>query len=406
MPTRNSKSIRQQQPIDVANITKFDLQDDRQFALLFREFVRRRWWQNDYRQFLEFASYAEKALDEDSFNTPGRLFASLVKQNEHRITQEQEDRAHRRFPTGRIEDIVQWVKDTDPARNALANRAETSASLFVDRNIGFLPAVAVQCFFPQKRLPEGERKWDISHGRTTLRVRAGEIADRNRPDEFRECNVPHGRLARILFGHAIGQSVKTKSPTIDMGTSLRNFMTRLGIAIDGRAGKKLTEAVEDLAAASFILGQWGDGAVRTNYARVVTEVSFWLQPNDGQRTFWTPEITLSDDFHDQVQAHRVPIDMDHLAQLRSPRCMDLYTFLSYRTGSIPQRRAIRIPLSELQPIFAPDIVDLKHFKQSLQRDFKAIAKIYPHFNAGIQNDALVLRWSPSPVPHRTQITGV
>ena len=405
MPTRNSKSNGQQSPIDVGHITKADLQDDRQFAWLFREFVRRRWWQNDYRQFLEFASYAEKALDEDSLETPGRLFASLIKHDERRITQDQEDRAKARFPTGRIEEIVQWVKDTDPERNALKDREETSSSLLVERNIGFLPAAAVQCFFPQKRLPDGVREWTVSHGNTTLEVSAGRIAVRGNPQKMRTANVPHGRLARILFAYVIGQAVKTKSPNIDMGTSLRNFMTRLGIAIDGRAGKKLTDAVEDLAAASFILGQWGDGVVRTEYARVVKQVSFWLQPNDGQRTFWTPELTLSHDFHAQVQAHQVPIDMNHLAQLRSPRRMDLYTFLGYRTGLIPRRRAVRIPLWELQPILAPDISESRAFKRRLREDLRAIAKIYPHFNAEILADFLVLRWSPSPIPRRPQITG-
>ena len=300
MPTRNSKSNGQQPAIDVGNITKSDLQDDRRFAMLFREFVRRRWRQNDYRQFLEFASYAEKALDEDTLDTPGRLFASLIKHDERRITQGQEDSAHLRFPTGRIEAIVQWVGDTATESTDPTTREETSASLLVDRNIGFLPAAAVQCFFPQKRLPDGVREWTVSHGNTTLEVSAGRIAVRDNPQEMRTANVPHGRLARILFVYVIGQAVKTQSPTIEMGTSLRNFMTRLGIAIDGRAGKKLTEAVEDLAAASFILGQWGDGIVRTKYARVVDEISFWLEPDDGQRTFWTPELTLSDKFYEQV----------------------------------------------------------------------------------------------------------
>ena len=406
MPTRNSKSNGQQIPIDVANITKFGLQDDRQFALLFREFVRHRWWTNDYRQFLEFASYAEKALDEDNFDTPGRLFASLVKRNEHRITQEQEDRAHHRFPTGRIEAIVQWVKDTDVDGRTLANLEEPSASPLVERNIGFLPAAAVQCFFPQKRLPNDQRLWKVSHGNATLAINAGAIADRDNPNSMHETNVPYGRLARLLFAYVIGQAVKTQSPTVDMGYSLRQFMTRIGITYDGRAGKNVTEAVEDLAEASFILGQWGDGAVRTQYARVVDEVSFWLEPDDGQRTFWTPEIVLSDKFYDQVLTHRMPVDMDHLAQLmRSPRRMDVYTWLAYRTAQIARGRSIRIPLGELQSIFAPDIANPKHFKLKLQTDLKAVATVWSHFNVEIQGDALMLRWSKSPVPSRPMIQG-
>ncbi|MCY3860314.1 MAG: replication protein RepA [Gammaproteobacteria bacterium] len=368
--------------------------------------MRRRWWPNDYRQFLEFASYAEKALDEDSLDSPGRLFASLIKQNEHRITQGQEDRAHLRFPTTRIEAIVQWVTDTDPDRNAPGNPEEPPASMLVDRNIGFLPAAAVQCFFPQKRLPKDVREWDVAHGNTALRISAGNVADRDNPRIFRKTEVPHGRLARLLFAYVIGQAVKTSSSTIDMGTSLRNFMTRLGIAIDGRQGKHVTTAVEDLAGATFLLGVWGEDAVHSEYARVMDRVSFWIEPDERQRTFWSPEIVLSDRFYDQVQAHRVPVDMDHLALLmRSPRRMDVYTWLSYRTALIARRRSVRVSLQELQPVFAPDIAEFRKFKQSLQHDLKAVARVWPHFNVEIRGDALMLRWSESPVPRRPMIQG-
>lgn len=403
MPTRNSKPNGQTPVIDVANITRADLTDDARFKALYREFVKRRWIRNSNPDFLEFAAYAEKALAEDTLGTPGRLFYALIKAEDSRITNAQEHRAMDRFPGG-ARDLV--VYEVGEATLQALDEPEPEPSALLDRNIGFLPAAAVQCFFPQKRLPDGEREWSVSHGNTTLEVSAGRIAVRGDPQKMRTANVPYGRLARLLFAYVIGQAVKTGSSTIDMGTSLRNFMTRLGIAIDGRAAKKLTEAVEDLAAASFILGQWGDGVVRTKYARVVDEVSFWLEPDDGQRTFWTPEIVLSDKFHEQVQVHRVPVDMDHLALLmRSPRRMDVYTWLAYRTQDIARGRSVRIALRELQTLFAPDITNPKHFKLKLQTDLKAVAKVWPHFNVEIQGDMLVLRWSESPVPSRPMIQG-
>ena len=404
MPTRNSKDRRPEMSIDLGHITRADLTDDRRFKALYAEFVKRRWLPGNANHILlEFAAYAEKALAEDTHGTPGRLFYALIKAWEGRITNDQEHQAMVRF-SGMDRDMI--VFEVEEALKQVLDDPAPAPSPLLERNIGFLPAATVQCFFPQKRLPDGVRKWDVSHGHTTLRVRAGDISDRNNPDQFRDCDVPYGRLARLLFAYVIGQSVKTQSPTIDMGPSLRKFMTRLGISYDGRAGKKLTEAVEDLAAADFILGQWGDGAVRTQYARVVDEVSFWLEPDDGQRTFWTPEIVLSDKFHEQVQAHRVPVDMDHLALLmRSPRRMDVYTWLAYRTAQIPRGRSVRVPLKELQPLFAPDIAEFRLFKQRLQGDLKAVAKVWPHFNVDVQGDVLVLRWSESPVPSRPLIQG-
>ena len=400
MPTRNSKSNGQQRPIDVTNITKSDLQDDRRFAMLFREFTRRRWWQNDYRFFLEFASYAEKALDEDSLDTPGRLFASLIKHDERRITQDQEDRAHLRFPTTRIETIVQWVKDSDTSATALTTRETPTPSPLAGRQIGYLPAAAVQCFLPQKQLPDGVLKWDVSHGNTSLRIVAGEVPMRDNRDEWRQCAVPHGYLPRLLLPYVIGQAVKSRSRVVDMGRSLRSFLKQFDISFDGRAGKRLTLAVEDLASARFLLGHWDDnGSVHARYAQIADSVSFWIEPDERQRTFWMPEIELSHGFYEQIQDHRVPIDIAHLVQLtRSPRRMDVYTWLAHKTVSIPSRGSVFVPLRDLKKQFAPDINELRHFIQKLRTDLKAIETVWPHFRVEIRGDMLVVRRSDPPVP--------
>lgn len=47
------------------------------------------------------------------------------------------------------------------------------------------------------------------------------IANRDQTNTLRKTNVPYGRLARLLFAYVIGQAVKTRSPPVDMGRSLR-----------------------------------------------------------------------------------------------------------------------------------------------------------------------------------------
>ncbi len=98
--------------IVTTNFAREDLTDDKRFALLFCEFVRLKWYGLSRLHFQEFASYAEEALAEDRYDTPGRLFAALIKQDDHRITQAQEDRALARFPPNRIYEIIDWVKKT------------------------------------------------------------------------------------------------------------------------------------------------------------------------------------------------------------------------------------------------------------------------------------------------------
>ena len=146
---------------------------------------------------LEFAAYAKKALAEDSHGTPGRLFYALIGAWDGRITNEQEDRALARFPSFERGLIVYEVNET--LQRLTAPAPEPAPSPLLERNIGFLPAATVQCFFPQERLPDGEREWSVSHGNTTLEVSAGRIAVRSNPQKMRTARVPHDRLTLMPY---------------------------------------------------------------------------------------------------------------------------------------------------------------------------------------------------------------
>ena len=193
-----------------------------------------------------------------------------------------------------------------------------------------------------------------------------------------------------------------------MGSSLRKFMSRLRIPITGHNGKELTAQIQNVAAAHIMIGEWTDDAVHTHGARLAKRLSFWLERDPEQRTFWTPTMTLSDEFFDVIQQHRVPIDTSHLARFaRSPRRMDLYAWLSYRTPRIPPGKRQAVSLRALWSVFAPDIARLAHFKNRLKSDLKAIDEVYPHFkiDIGDNSDILWLQRSRPPVPFAPRVPG-
>ena len=400
---KNSNTLGQP---NIDRITKQDLEVDARLVNLYRAFVERQFVPINNPAFFEFVSYAEKALEEDQFGTPGRLFYSLIKESEGRISVAQEERATQRFPSHKRDEVIGRVRSSKSsvARNSFKVIESVASSSLDDYNVGYLPVAMVQCFFPQKRLPKGTERWQMDHGRTSLLVRNGEIASRETLHRYRISDIPHGYLSRLLTTYIIGQSVKTGSRTIDMGHSLRECLNRLKIPVQGVAGKRLTKAVEDLAASSIIIGHWDkDGSVHSNYARIVSGVSFWIEPNMRQKTFWNPELTLSADFHDQLKEHRVPINMDHLKSLSmSPRRMDLYVWLAYRCPKIPRHREVAIPICDLQAFFGPSIQNPKHFKQKLKEDLKAIKSIF-NYNVTIKGDMLIIRRTTSPIPYKTMI---
>ena len=376
-------------------IAAADLANDERLGDLFVEAVARGWWANGNRAVLEFWCLAEKALADDTLGTPGRLFHALVKAGDlSRVTDAQEARAMRRMPANEREALALRA-----AGAAAAPAPEVDAeALFGPSPVGFHHSVMMMCFLPQKRLPPGERSYATRHGRAALSVEAGSLANPENVGEIRRCAVPFGSRARMVVPYVNACAVRNRGPEVDLGRSLRVFLARLGLSFDGRRGKAVAEQVEAVAAASIVLGQWaGDRAV-TSAGRIANQVTFWMARDAAERLVWEPSMRLSDDYYAALAERPVPVDMGHLAKLaRSPRRMDLYAWLAYRTARIPAGREVHIHAESLRAVFAPDLAAPRMFRHRLAEDLRAVAAVYRGFRVRLEGDRLVLARSRPPV---------
>ena len=274
----------------------------------------------------------------------------------------------------------------------------TEAAVFGAPSVGYQHSVMMMCFLPQKRPAAGERKYVVRHGKAALQVTAGDLANPEEWGEFKECPLPFGSRARLILPYINAYAVRGRTREVDLGESLRQFLGRLGMTVDGRRAREVTEQVEAIAAATIQLGVWREDRVVTKYGRVADAVSFWLEKDQGQKTMWQPAMWLSQEYYDVLVERPVPVDMGHLMQLtRSPRRMDLYSWLTYRTSGIGQGREVHIKLSDLQRVFGPEIGTEWDFKRRLKEDLDAIANVYREFKVDLQGDVLMLRRSPTPI---------
>ena len=380
-------------------VTAEDLNDDDRLQELYRDAVRSGMWPNSPNSALDFAAFAEKARADDKHGTPGKLFAALVRDGDvTRITQAQETLAMQRWPS----DIrAKLVETAGEGSSTLATVGDIEEALTIP-HVAYSHAVLMQCFLPQQSA--GRDPHTTTHGRASLRVEAGSLTDPNDPGVWYECDVPSGPKARLILPYIIGESVRTASPEVDLGSSLRRFMDRLGVPIAGSNGNALTIQIQNIAAATILLGQWEKERITTLGARLSDAFSFWIERSPNQQGFWTPTMTLSEKFFTAIQEHRVPVNMQHLVQLgRSPRRMDLYAWLSYRAPRIAAGRRVAISLHALQAVFAPSIRNHRHFRHRLRHDLEAIHTVYPDFQVEIDGDVLWLKRSPPPVPFRKVI---
>ena len=382
----------------IHRVTPEDLHDGDRLQELYRDAVHRGMWPNSPNSALDFAALAEKALADDKHGTPGALFVSLLKAADvSRVTQAHETRAMQRWTSDIRQELVETTSREPETQQLDRTTGDVDEALHVP-NVGYLHAVLMQCFMPQK--PTADRAFSISHGLASLRIEAGGLPDPNKPGVWLECQVPSGAKARLILPYIVGEAVRSGCPEIDLGESLRQFMARLNVPVTGANGKGLVRQVQYIAGSTIVLGEWTQEIVRARRANVAEEYSFWIERRPDQRGFWTPRMTLSEKFFEATQEHRVPIDMHHLAQLgRSPRRMDLYAWLSYRLPRIPARRQVPISLDALHSIFGQDITTRANFRKRLVLDLNAIATIYPDFRLELEGDILWLRKSPPPVAY-------
>lgn len=383
-------------------ITAGDLLSNEALEELYIEAVVKNWWPNTNQDVLEFGCLAEKALNDDTRGTPGRLFHHLVQHKAgERVTQAQEDRAMARFNSAARERLVDRAEEAASGGPVGASLDGTGRPRIKRRApevaCGALHSIMTQCAIPQHKSPACQRYYRSQHGRAVLEIQAGSLADPNRPGQIKMCPLPYGSRPRLILPYIHGFALRHGTREILMGKSLRRFMESIGIGVDGRRGREVIAQVEALAAAEITLHEWQDDEVTTRVARLADGVSFWLERDSGKALVWQRTLTLSQAYYDSLQNHQVPVNMGHLLQLtRSPRRMDLYVWLSYRCARIPRGRCVAIRIDELQSVFGTSIRETKEFRRCLREDLKAIAGIHP-FKMSLDGDKLILWSSRRPV---------
>ena len=216
---------------DFDNITEKDLLVDERLSALYLEAVRRKFWPNSPAAVLDFWCLAEKALQDDKKGTPGRLFYALVKaKNTQHVSDTMEQRAMSRMGSSDRQALVERAGALEALPTANANDVQNA---FFGRDIGYHHGVMMQCFMPQKRLPKEQTTFQSVHGRSSLIVRAGLLADLGQQHHFVQCGVPYGAKARIIMPYIVGYAVIRKTPVIDMGNSLRRFMETVRMPVGG-----------------------------------------------------------------------------------------------------------------------------------------------------------------------------
>ena len=399
-----------------------DLIDNDRLVELYVQAVRRRVWGSTEREFIEFVNRASKALHDDSQNSPEKLFRWLIEHPSHgNISQTCENHTLARFNSPARYEAV--AKARPRQMSPVAQAAELAAKPAPAKHpIGYLPGLFAQhCLFPQKRLPSGQHRWTIYTHNKRIELQSGSYLLPGLADQGPE--IPYGVAPRLILPYIAGQALCGRRQVI-LGKKLLHFVRKLGLTPCSKSYRTVLRQVVNLAICQIVVSHLSEDTHAVQVETDIYNVSGKLRYTVPRSSFdfsmnpvaiktaagsalgyeeWMegePTFTLSHDFYEFVRGRAVPINYAHLLHfVRSPRRMDLYAWLSYRTYRIGPR-GIRIPLAVLRHQFAPNISQnsYKNFRRMLQLDLDVICAVHPGFKVQLTRDALILFDSEPPVP--------
>lgn len=318
--------------------------------------------------------------------------------------------------------VPAWVRDLVETHFAIeAEDAKSAGSL------GFMARALVIATMPYK-----DPKVDAftrQNGDFRLRIVAGY-----------EGGIPFGIYPRLLMSWVTSEAVRTQSPVIALGDSLRLFLREVLDLRSSSGGSRgtATRVSEQIKRTfgSLITAQYsGTQDYRPFLLKNVLiaseleldEEELLSLDDDGETPLWTPQereeagrwhskVQLSENFFQECITNPVPIDLRAYKGLRGagPLAMDLYTWLTYRL-SYTQKKTAPIPWEMLMMQFGSShgitatteqsrrqaVLD---FKRAFLKALKAVQVVYPDANVKVASTGLVLLPSkPHVAPGRNQL---
>ncbi len=258
-----------------------------------------------------------------------------------------------------------------------------------------------QVGLPRKRV--NDRVFQRTNGNATIILEAGYLRIGG---QVTEQQLPYGTHPRLIMVHLSSEAVKNKTPVVEVGSSTREFLRRLGIGEGGGPRGGLTSfknQMQALAACHLTLSYTEGERDTTIYAKPIRRFDAWLQNEETQSSLWPGIITLSEEFYETLKDHAVPLDPRALGALKhSSLALDIYCWLANRLCRVPGTRGTFLSWHNLTDQFGQEYADFRNFKREFTKALRQVRLVYPDAKIDIITGGMMIYSSPPPIP-KTQV---
>ncbi len=293
---------------------------------------------------------------------------------------------------------------------AVVEQVEKAAAMLMDETGVFNISYSGFCILalPHKALPKATDKWERTHadGRFSLLIEPGSLRIGGKRLDF---GIPFGSKARLILLYLQTQALLHKSREIRLGSSLYEWLNRMGIPVGGPNYRAVREQANRISAAKLSFSWSGerdgkryDGFEHDSIVKRGVIFADEEYANPAQPRLWEDTIVLSETFYNALESHPVPVSEAAIRAISNESwAIDAYIWLAYRLHSL--EKPTMVTWANLRDQFGPGPAyqRLSNFKLKFAPVLQSALAVYPEARVDMvskNKQGIILYPSPPAVP--------
>lgn len=284
------------------------------------------------------------------------------------------------------------------ARGLASSKAErlaidAAASVLAEEEsrLGITHAGFAMTSLPHKRIQEG--LWKRDGYRTTLLVESG----RTRTGGV--IGVPYGSIARLILLYLQTEAIRTNTPEVELGRSMKSWMGRMSLTIGGKTYQLVTEQARRISACrlTFFTDRENGAESRHNGAFVQDAITFTSVVDSDQPSLWQDRVRLDPSFWRSLKEHPVPVREEAIQAIGTRSlAIDVYIWLAYRLHSLS--KSTPVSWAAIHTQFGAGFRLVRQIKPTFLEALGLALAVYPEARVDTDKQGVVLHPSPPAVP--------
>jgi Plasmid encoded RepA protein len=232
--------------------------------------------------------------------------------------------------------------------------------------------------------PQDGETWRREGHNLTLVLRAG--IDRNE----KSLGLPYGSYARFILLFLQSEAIRTRSREIELGRSMRVWLSSMGLSIGGKTYKQVNEQARRISGCSLTFFADRDGAqIKSRGGFVKSEITM-ASTFDDQPTLWQDRVLLDEDFYRALREHPVPVSETALRAIGARSLViDIYIWLAYRLHAL--KKDVEVGWPSLHAQFGAEVGRIRGFRKYFIECLALAVAAYPEARVDVGPRGLIMR---------------